>query len=156
MPSKSRRVFQQNFPQSGHLGRRNWTSASTQHQASPVFTSASQRLCSNTVLKVTVFNIAIAPLPRINAIAQFFAHLKFTLNYHSISIAYLKHKSWKSSCRWFDSAPGHHFYKQTQQHSHRTVFTSCVAHSSHSFSCFCGWICRGDLLCWTQCLDSLC
>jgi len=40
-----------------------------------------------------MFNIVNTALPYISAIAQFFAHPVLALNYHVLSIAYLKRKS---------------------------------------------------------------
>ena len=57
---------------------------------------------------------------------------------------------WKSSCRWFDSAPGHHFPKQYQWLNFRTL-TLCVCdsktHQTHTFSCVCLLWFRGSTLC---------
>ena len=60
------------------------------------------------------------------------------------------HHYWKSSCRWFDSAPWHHFPKQYQRLNF-PILTLCACdsktHQTHTFSSFCLRGPRGSTLC---------
>ena len=67
---------------------------------------------------------------------QFKRHATYCIN-----IAIYCHLYWKSSCRWFDSAPGHHFQKQYQRLNFWVLMLCVWDSKTHQTHTFCGvWV----------------
>ena len=85
-----------------------------------------------------------------NSKTHFCAHQFKRHATYCINITIYCHLYWKSSCWWFDSAPGHHFSKYYKWLNFCTL-TLCVwdskTHQTHTFCGVCGMSVWGPTLC---------